>query len=82
MKTIRTPEYIAIAAEYGTGSVELECWPDEAGNHGPVFFRYHSKYGSNTQGTKLHTEAWETFFSRIEDGFELKPIMRELAESL
>jgi len=82
MKTIRTSNYVSIEAEYGHGSVELECWPSDEHPAVPVFFRYHDRYGATTQGVKLHNETWETFFSRFSDGFELKPIMRELAAAL
>lgn len=82
MKTIRTPYYVSIEAEYGHGSVELECWPTPEDSEVPVFFRFHGRYGATTQGTKLPDETWEAFFSRFSDGFELKPIMRELAAAL
>ena len=82
MKTIRTSNYVSIEAEYGHGSVELECWPTPEDSEVPVFFRFHGRYGATTQGVKLHDETWEAFFSRFSDGFELKPIMRELAATL
>lgn len=82
MKTIRTPNYISLETEYGHGSIELECWPSDEHPAAPVFFRYHGRYGATTQGVKLHDETWETFFSRFSPGFELLPIMRELAAAL
>ena len=83
MKTIRTPNYVSLEIEYGHGSVELETWPAPGiCSEVPVFFRYHDRYGAITQGVKLHTETWEAFFSRFSPGFELLPIMRELAAAL
>lgn len=82
MKTIRTPNYVSLEIEYGHGSVELECWPSDEHPAVPVFFQYNDRYGAITQGVKLHTETWEAFFSRFSPGFELLPIMRELAAAL
>jgi hypothetical protein len=46
-----------------------------------VFFRYHSEYGSTTQGVKYPEETWDEFFARM-NYHSLKPIFQELANSL
>ena len=75
-------EYIHIHIELNAGtSLELEAWPHQ-GSLGNVYFRKTGRYGASSVATKMHDETWEAFNERLEQGWELTPLIRELIASL
>lgn len=75
-------EYIHIHIELGAGtSLELEAWP-HAGSLGNVYFRFTGRYGANTVTTKMHNETWNEFTERLDQGWTLSPLIKELIATL
>lgn len=75
-------EYIHIHVELNAGTaIELEAFP-HAGSLGNVYFRKTGRYGASSVATKMHDETWEAFNERLEQGWELTPLIRELIASL
>ncbi|CAB4136307.1 hypothetical protein UFOVP298_48 [uncultured Caudovirales phage] len=75
-------EYISIHIELNAGtSLELEAWPHQ-GNLGNVYFRFTGRYGANTVATKMHNETWNEFTERLDQGWTLSPLIKELIATL
>ena len=75
-------EYIHIHIELNAGtSLELEAFPHE-GKLGNVFFRFTGRYGANTVATKMHNETWNEFTERLDQGWALSPLIKELIATL